>query len=128
MRKRPGARCTRLEEFLGHQEVAQPLAKDYVLLSVDTGKQENAQSVIDRVRGKDAGGGIPWMAILDGDGQQLVTSDGPKGNVGCPYEPAEIAWFRTMLERTRSKLTDGDLDALQKANEAFVETWKKARK
>ena len=108
--------------------MASLLAKDYVLLSVDSGKHENARSVIDRVRGKDAGGGIPWMAILDGDGQKLVTSDGPKGNVGCPYEPEEIAWFRTMLERTRTKLTDADLETILKWNAEFVERWKKPRK
>jgi len=99
-----------------------------VLLSVDSGKQENAKSVIDRVRGKDAGGGIPWMAILDAEGERVLTSDGPKGNIGCPFEPEEIAYFRTMLERTRKKLTDADLETILKVNAEFVERWKKPRK
>jgi hypothetical protein len=67
------------------------------------------------------------MAILDGDGKQLVTSDGPKGNIGCPFEPHEIAWFRTMLEKTRGKLTDEDLQAIQAANEAIAEKWRKKK-
>jgi hypothetical protein len=45
------------------------------------------------------GGGIPWMAILDGEGKKLVTSDGPQGNIGYPGTPAEIAWFLEMLKK-----------------------------
>lgn len=103
------------------------LAKDYVLQAIDTGKQRNAEAVVARVRtGK--GRGIPWMVVLDPEGKVLVTSDGPKGNIGCPYEPHEIAYFRTMLEQTRKRLGDADLDAIVKANEAFVERLKQAQK
>ena len=28
--------------------------------------------------------GIPWMVILDTDGKELISSDGPKGNIGYP--------------------------------------------
>jgi hypothetical protein len=97
-----------------------------VLQSIDSGKHDGAKDVIAKVRSGE-GGGIPWMAILDGDGKQLVTSDGPKGNIGCPFEPHEIAWFRTMLEKTRGKLTDEDLQAIQAANEAIAEKWRKKK-
>ena len=69
------------------------LQKDYVLQSIDSGKHQNAKAVIARVRPA-AAGGIPWMVIQGADGRPLVTSDGPKGNIGCPWEPHEIAWFR----------------------------------
>lgn len=96
------------------------LGKDYVLQAIDTARQQNAKGVVERVRGKD-GGGIPWMVVLDADGKRLITSDGPKGNIGCPIQPHEIAFFRTMLEKTRKRLTDAELDAIAKANAAFAE-------
>jgi hypothetical protein len=97
-----------------------------VLRSIDSGKHDAAKAVFAKVR-TGQGGGIPWMAILDADGQPLVTSDGPKGNIGCPFEAHEIEWFRTMLERTRSKLTDEDLKAIQAANEAIVAKWRQKK-
>ena len=94
------------------------LEKDYVLQSIDSGKHHNAQAVIAKVRTK-PGGGIPWMAIVDADGKVLTTSDGPQGNVGCPWKAEEIAWFREMLATTKKNLTDADLDRIVAANEAY---------
>ena len=45
-------------------------------------------------------GGIPWIAILDGEGTELVSSDGPNGNVGCPITESERAHFVSMIEMT----------------------------
>lgn len=108
--------------------MAELLDKDYVLVALDTGKQVNAREVIARVRPDGGRGGIPWMAVLDGDGKSLITSDGPKGNIGCPWQPHEIEYFRVMLERTRQKLTDGDLDAIIKALEAYKAKIEQERK
>lgn len=99
------------------------LEKDYVLLSLDSGKHTNAAPVIQKLRAGHRGGGIPWMTILDGDGKELVTANGPKGNVGCPAQPEEIAWFRTMLERTGKRLQAADLDVVERHNKAFAEKW-----
>ena len=66
------------------------------------------------------GGGIPWMVILDGDGGQLVTSDGPKGNIGCPIQPHERAFFYGMLEKTRKHMSDEDVAAVKAGLEAFA--------
>ena len=99
------------------------LERDYVLLSLDSKKHAGGPKVIAKLREGHADDGIPWMTVLDASGKELVTADGPKGNVGCPVQPDEIAWFRTMLERTRTKLTDADLDAIQRHNEAFAERW-----
>lgn len=60
---------------------------------------KNGTKVATRLR-KAEGGGIPWMTILDGDGIELVTSDSPDGNVGCPISEAECAWFVAMIEKT----------------------------
>ena len=64
----------------------------------------NGKSVAQRLRGS-PGGGIPWMAILDADGQTLVTSDGPQGNIGFPAMPQGIDHFMAMLESTATGMT-----------------------
>lgn len=97
------------------------LAKDYVLLSIDAAKHKDGDRVIKKLRQGHKSAGIPWMTVLDADGKELVTSDGPKGNIGCPIQPDEIAWFRTMLERTRSRLTDAELDTIRRANADYAE-------
>jgi hypothetical protein len=103
------------------------LEQDYVLLSLDSKKHGDGTKVIAGLRAGKKGGGIPWMTILDGAGKELVTSDGPKGNVGCPAQPDEIVWFRTMLERTKSKLKDADLDTIERLNKEFAERWLKKK-
>ena len=99
------------------------LQKDYVLLSLDSGKHKDGAKVIEKLRAGHAADGIPWMVVLDAEGKEVVTSDGPKGNVGCPAQPDEIAWFRTMLERSKKRLTAAELDSIQQANEGFAKRW-----
>jgi hypothetical protein len=104
------------------------LDRDYVLLSIDSGKHDGAAAIAKALRAKHKGNGIPWMTILDAGGNELVTSDGPKGNVGCPAAPDEIAWFRTMLERTCRTLEPADLDVIQKRNEELATKWTAPRR
>lgn len=81
----------------------------------------NGKELAARLRAGKAPGGIPWMAILDGDGKTLVTSDGPKGNIGYPGEPHEIEFFVAMLNQTRQHLSDdqvGDLERQLQENAA----------
>jgi hypothetical protein len=52
------------------------------------------------------------MVILDASGKTLATSIGPEGNIGYPYQPAEIADFLSMLKSTRSRLTDAQLESI----------------
>jgi hypothetical protein len=44
--------------------------------------------------------------ILDAEGNELVSSDGPKGNIGAPATPLEVSWFLIMVERTRQHMTE----------------------
>ena len=104
------------------------LQKDYVLLSIDSGKHKGGAQVISTLRKGHKDGGIPWMTVLDPAGKELVTADGPKGNVGCPAQPHEIAWFRTMLERTKNRLTAAEFDTIQQQNEAFADRWLNKKK
>ena len=64
------------------------LAQDYVSVTIDRHRFGHGQQVMRRVRTSNDGG-IPWMAILDSTGKVLITSDGPKGNIGYPNKPGE---------------------------------------
>ena len=77
---------------------------------------EGGKDVFNELK-KERPGGLPWMVILDGDGKELITSVGPKGNVGCPVEPHEIEHFVDMIKQT-SKASEADLSAISDAMEA----------
>jgi len=90
--------------------VAPVLAKEFVSLRLEADRMVGGKEILKRYQPNEAG--IPWFVFLDGDGKAVVTSDGPKGNVGFPAAPHEIAHFRTMLEQSKRKLTDADINAL----------------
>ena len=73
-------------------------------LKIDTERHLHGAEVASELRGERSGG-IPWMLITDSSGAELVTSDGPQGNVGCPVMPHETEWFLSMLDRTRQRLS-----------------------
>jgi hypothetical protein len=57
--------------------------------------------------------GIPWSVILDADGNVLVTSDGPDGNIGFPSSPQGKEHFLRMLSDTAIRLDEADLQSLK---------------
>ena len=101
--------------------MAKILSKDYIDLKIDTDRMTNGKEVADRLR-KNKRGGIPWMVILDSEEKPLITSDGPKGNIGCHVQPHEREYFAEMLSKTRRNIGDEELSALNKALEAYAET------
>lgn len=107
-----------LEEFLDTN--AQLFADDYIVLKIDVEEMEHGEEIGKQLRGERTGG-IPWIVILDGEGTELITSDGPNGNVGCPITVDECAYFVTMIEQTiqhapaeRAKEIADALDAFAK--------------
>lgn len=97
------------------------IAQDYVPLKIDTDEMTNGKEVAKRLRhGK--GGGIPWMVILDGDGKELVTGDGPQGNIGCPVQPHEVEWFGQMIAKTAKNLDAEEQKDLLARLEAYAQT------
>jgi hypothetical protein len=108
----------RLEEFLEMNHSM--FETDYIPVYIDTAKMTNGRDVADRL-GKPANSGIPWMVILDAAGEKLINSDGPKGNVGYPYEPHEIEYFLTMLRSTAKHMGDEQIAQVESAlNEAAI--------
>lgn len=89
--------------------------KDYLWVRIDE-RWNGSEEVMKRFR--ESHGGIPWFAILDGEGKVLATSDGPDGNIGFPGEPAGIDHFVGMLKSTRQRLSDDDLTVLRQALES----------
>jgi thioredoxin-related protein len=95
--------CHRLDDFLAQPEIASLIGADYIDVKIDVDRMDNGKDVLETNCKKQ--GGIPWTVILDAQGKALANSDGPKGNIGFPYEPEEIEHFVGMLKQTARKLT-----------------------
>jgi hypothetical protein len=74
----------------------------------------HGQSVADEL-GKPRTSGIPWLVIVNKAGEKLITSDGPEGNVGYPFELHEIKHFLHMLKTTSPRMTGERLAAIETA-------------
>lgn len=77
--------------------------------------------------------GLPFFYFSDEKGKLIVNSIRPAngadkgGNVGCPYEPQEIAWWLETLKKSAPKITDAEIatiksnfEAMKKADAARV--------
>jgi len=91
-------------------DVAPMLAREFVTLKLDFDRSKGAKEIAKRYAGKEEG--LPWFAFIDTNGQTIVTSTGPKGNVGAPWAPHEVDHFKTMLLKAKRQLTDAQIDAL----------------
>ena len=124
--------CHRLEDWMARPEIAALLAKDFVDVKIDNDRMTGAKEIYDaQLAGAGVKAtGIPWFVFLDETGKLLANSDGPKGNVGFPYQPEEVAHFGTMLQQARHNLSDDDITALLdslNANRMADEAKKKAQ-
>ena len=110
--------CRVLEAFLdGNQRL---FDDNYVMVKIDTETMDKGGDVAERLRKGRIEGGIPWITILDADGNELITSDRPDGsNIGCPILPDEIEYFLTMLRKT-STVTETRLAEIREALERHV--------
>lgn len=89
------------------------------MVKIDTDEMENGKAVAEKLG---ASGGLPWMTILDSAGKELVTSDGPDGNVGCPVTEGEQAHFISMLKQTVQHADEETLNALASNLKEYAET------
>ena len=103
--------CHRLEDWLARDAVAPVLAVDFVDLKIDIDRTVGGQELLLRYR-KSERGGIPWFAFLDPAGELLADSNGPDGNLGCPWTPAEIAAFGDVLRKVTRRITEAEVAAL----------------
>ena len=104
--------CLKLDAWLARPDVAPVVAKDFVEVKIDQDRMTGAKEVFAKYHsGK--GGGIPWFAVLGSDGKAVATSDGPDGNIGFPAKPDEVEYFVKVLNATRRKITEKDVEALK---------------
>lgn len=106
--------CHKLEDFTARPEVASILGRDFVDLKIDTERMPGAADILARYN-KEGQGGIPWFAFLDAKGHALATSNGPKGNIGYPAAPEEVAHFVAMLNQTRRRIEPAQVEAIEQA-------------
>jgi uncharacterized protein YyaL (SSP411 family) len=103
--------CLRLDDWLARPEIAALIRKDYVEVKIDLDRMKEGKDVLARFNSSSKGG-IPWFVMLDAKGKPLVTSDGPKGNIGFPATDEEIAYFVKMLDKSRNRLRDKEIEEL----------------
>jgi hypothetical protein len=100
------------------KDAAALLSKDFVVVKLDLDRATGAKDIAKRYLDKDQG--LPWFAFLDGNAKCLAFSVRPNyGNIGHPAQPDEVAFFRTMLQKMKKRLTDNDIDSLIRSLEAF---------
>ncbi len=108
------APCLMLSRWMDDQKVL--LSEDYVMLSIDSALDLNAEEINTRFsNGKNHG--IPFHVILGGDGNVLVDSVGPLGNIGHPSRFEGIQHLKFMISKTAERLTKEDVDRLIKSLE-----------
>jgi thioredoxin-related protein len=105
--------CHRLDDFLAQPEIASVIGTDYIDVKIDVDRMDNGKDVLETHCKKQSG--IPWTVILDARGKDLANSDGPKGNIGFPYEPEEIEHFVGMLKQTARKLNATQIEQVGEA-------------
>lgn len=113
--------CHKMESVFKQDEIRVIMDRHFVIVNLDVlendGKKalENPGSLEVLKAAGGAEQGIPYFYISDPKGKVLINSimpaDGAKkaSNVGCPYEPAEIAFFVKMLKKGAPRITDAEL-------------------
>jgi hypothetical protein len=106
--------CFRLSRWMDDQHAV--LDKDFVILKVMGGLDEHAAEVTQALPGWDRAG-IPYHAITEPDGEILITSSGPLGNIGMPSgeEIEGVRHLRKMLEQTAKRITPDEIAGLEKS-------------
>lgn len=95
-----------LEEFLGREKTAPVYEQGWVDVMIDVDRDTNGKAVNERLKGSRPGG-LPWMVILDPDGNEIVSSNAETRdgkNIGGPRTEWECAWFGEMMDRSRGEL------------------------
>ena len=90
----------------------QLLKQDYVFLKIDNVRDQHGVEIAKRIIGDREHGGVPFYTIFDANEQRLIDSEGPTGNIGHPSSYEGRLHLREMLNRTRTNLTDAQIDQI----------------
>ena len=122
--------CHKFEDFLKRDDIKAIWEKRFVMVwltvleSPDKKNTENpgGDAWLKKTGGDQ--GGIPYMALFNGNGEMKITSNRPAdkdnakdkgGNIGYPAAPEEIAWFMVMLEKAAPNVTPQERATIQAA-------------
>jgi len=110
--------CHRLQDWMATEKAAELLGKDFVDCKIDIDRMIGGKELLAKYR-KSERSSIPWFCFVDPNGEVVVTSDGPNGNVGCPWTDEEIAAFGAILGEATRSLGSGEVDALLESLKDF---------
>jgi thiol-disulfide isomerase/thioredoxin len=103
--------CHRLDDWMALPEISATLGKEFVDVRIDINRMDGGKEILERYNSSRKGG-IPWFVFLDAKGMALVTSDGPKGNIGFPNQDHEVVHFAKMLDTTKRHLSPADIERI----------------
>jgi uncharacterized protein YyaL (SSP411 family) len=109
--------CRKLDDFLAREDTAPIIGRDFVDLKLDLSRMTGTDAILKRYNA-DQSSGIPWFVFLDAKGNPIVTSDGPKGNIGYPALPEEIGHFIGMLRKAARRMEPAQIGAVEEALKA----------
>jgi 23S rRNA G2445 N2-methylase RlmL len=94
------------------EDVAPVLGREFIALKLDYDRGKGARDIVKRYAGKEQG--LPWFMFVDGEGKMITSSssNAKAANVGMPWQPDEVAHFKTMLQAAKKHLSDAQIDAL----------------
>ncbi len=104
--------CHRLEDWSARPDIAPILAKDFIDVKIDVERTTGGKDALSRYN-SNTDSGIPWFVILTPDGKPVITSDGPKGNVGFPATDPEIDHFIAMMKKSTRTMSATEIDTLK---------------
>ena len=110
--------CHRFEAWLSLKDVVKIMNEHFVEVKIDTDRDEGGEALHKRYTGGQSTG-IPWFVVLAADGTVLTTSDGPDGNVGCPWTEEEVKTFGAILARSKSGVSAQQIAQLEKSLVTF---------
>ena len=111
--------CRHLENYLHSEQVARILEPHFEMLQIDQERMTNGEALRERLS-KGEGGGVPWFAFVDGNGDVIATSNGPGGgNIGFPAEASGTEHFLSMIEKAAPKITAEEREKLAEPLRAF---------
>ncbi|HEV3439470.1 MAG TPA: thioredoxin family protein [Gemmata sp.] len=103
--------CEHLDKFHERAAVKKILDKHLVFVKVDVAETSGGPELYKKYSPDDAG--VPMWVILSSEGKVLADSfDENKMNVGFPYEPDEVKYYKKAIKIAIPKLTDKEVDTL----------------
>ncbi len=118
--------CHKLDAFLAREDIAPIIGREFVDMKLDLARMTGADEILKRYNATQSGG-IPWFVFTDAKGNAIVTSDGPKGNIGYPATTEEIGHFMAMLRKAARKMTPAQIDEIESALKAEGKKIEEAR-